>query len=79
MFALHAVTQKYLSNLGMKLHVTFVYLKKASSSVKRNLLLTLLHKVGVSSLFVNAVKAIYMKVLSCVGVNGESTETARRD
>lgn len=73
-FTLYAITQKYLSQRGGKVYVAFIDLRKAFDSVKRDTLLNMLCSAGVSSTFVNAVKAIYSKVVSCVRVNGEFTD-----
>ena len=66
-------TQKYLSRPGGKLYVAFIDLRKAFDSVRRDTLLNMLCSAGISNTFINAVKAIYGKVLSCVRVNGEFT------
>ena len=74
-FTVYAMTQKYLSSRGGKLYVAFIDLKKkAFDSAKRETLLNALNKAGVSSTFVNSIKAIYKKMLSCVRVNSEDTD-----
>ena len=73
-FTLYAITQKYLSRPGGKLYVAFIDLRKAFDSVRRDTLLNMLCSAGISNTFINAVKAIYGKVLSCVRVNGEFTD-----
>ena len=67
-------SQKYLSRPGGKLYVTFIDLRKAFDSVRRDTLLNMLCSAGISNTFINAVKAVYGKVLSCVRVNGEFTD-----
>ena len=69
-----AITQKYLSRPGGKLYVAFIDLRKAFDSVRRDTLLNMLCSAGISNTLINAVKAIYGKVLSCVRVNGEFTD-----
>ena len=56
------------------MYVAFMDVKKAFDRMKRIIMLNLLHKAGGSSLFINVVKAIYVKVRSCVGVTSELTE-----
>ena len=73
-FTLYAITQKYLSRPGGKLYVAFIDLRKAFDSVRRDTLLNMLCSAGISNTFINAVKAIYGNVLSCVRVNGEFTD-----
>ena len=73
-FTLYAMTEKYISNRGGKLHVAFIDLNKAFDSVKRETLLNSLNRAGVSSTFVNSIKDNYEKVLSCVRVNNEFTD-----
>ena len=73
-FTLYAVTQKYHSRRGGKLYVAFIDLRKAFDSVKREIQLRTLCKTGVSSTFVNAIKTIYQKVLSCVRMSSEFTD-----
>ena len=75
-FTLYAITQKYLSKPGGKLYVAFIDLRKAFDSVRQDTLLNMLCIAGISNsnTFINAVKAIYGKVLSCVRVNGEFTD-----
>ena len=68
-FTLYAITQKYLSRPGGKLYVAFIDLRKAFDSVRRDTLLNMLCSAGISNTFINAMKAIYGKVLSCMRVN----------
>ena len=58
-FTIYAMTQRYLSRRGAKLYVSFIDLRKAFDPVKRETLLRALCWTGVSSTFVNAIKAIY--------------------
>ena len=62
------------SRPGGKLYFAFIDLRKAFDSVRRDTLLNMLCSAGISNTFINAVKAIYGKVLSCVRVNGEFTD-----
>ena len=63
-----------MSRPGGKLYVAFIDLRKAFESVRRDTLLNMLCSAGICNTFINAVKAIYGKVLSCGGVNGEFTD-----
>ena len=45
--------------------------EKAFDLVRQDMLLNVLCSAGISTTFINAVKAIYSKVLSCVRVNGK--------
>ena len=56
------------------MYVAFIDLRKAFGSVKRESLLRALCRTGVSSTFVNAIKAIYQKVISCVRMSNEFTD-----
>ena len=66
--------KKYLSKRQRKLYAAFIDLRKAIDSTKRETLLKTLCREEVSSEFVDAIKAIYQKVLSCVTVNSEFTD-----
>jgi hypothetical protein len=54
--------------------VAFVDLAKAFDSVNRIALFESLIRAGLSGVFLNAMKAIYTSVVSCVRVNGKMTE-----
>ena len=56
------------------MYAAFIDLRKAFDSVKRETLLRTLYRTGVSSMFVNAIKTIYQKVLSCVRMSSEFTD-----
>ena len=71
---LYLISQKYLSKRKGKLYVAFIDPRKAIDSTKRETLLKTLCREEVSSEFVDAIKAIYQKVLSCVTVNSEFTD-----
>lgn len=73
-FTLYAATQKYLLKKGSKMYVAFIDLRKAFDTVKRETLISTLCRAGVSSKFVQAIRAMYKSVLACVRVNGELTE-----
>ena len=72
-FTLYAATQKYLTKSGSKLYVAFIDLKKAFDNVTHRTLLDSLYNAGVSSKFIQAIKAIYNRVKSCVRVEDDVT------
>ena len=65
------MAQNYLSRRGGKFYVAFIDIRKAFDSVKRDILLETLCRAGASTTFVNAIKAIYQKVISCVRMSSE--------
>lgn len=73
-FTLHAIVEKCLSKRGGKLYACYVDLKLAFDSVQREPLFDILTKNGLHGKFVNALKAIYSSVLSCVRVEDRLTE-----
>uniref|UniRef100_UPI003AF6F7D4 RNA-directed DNA polymerase n=1 Tax=Thiolapillus sp. TaxID=2017437 RepID=UPI003AF6F7D4 len=73
-YTLSAVIEKYLSRKGGKLYVAFIDLQKAFDSVNRTSLFLSLVKAGLSGPFLNAIKAMYRSVISCVRVNNKVTE-----
>ena len=73
-FTLSAIVEKCLSKKGGKLYVAFVDLEKAFDSVHRVSLFESLVRAGLSGTFLNALKAMYESVISCVRVNNHNTE-----
>ena len=73
-FILSAIVEKCLSKKGGKLYVAFVDLQKAFDSVHRVSPFESLIRAGLSGTFLNALKAMYESVVSCVGVNNLNTE-----
>ena len=73
-FTLSAIVEKCLSKKGGKLYVAFVDLQKAFDSVHRVSLFESLVRAGLSGTFLNARKAMYESVVSCVRVNNLNTE-----
>jgi len=73
-FTLSAIVEKCLSKKGGKLYVAFVDLQKAFDSVHRVSLFESLVRAGLSGTFLNALKAMYLSVVSCVRVNNLNTE-----
>ena len=75
-YTLSAIIEKYFSRKGGKLYVAFIDLRKAFDSVDRAFFfffLTLV-KAGLSGPFLNAIKAMYRSVVSCVRVHNKVTE-----
>ena len=66
-FTLSAIVKKCLSKKGGKLYVAF-------DSVHRVSLFGSLVRAGLSGTFLNALKAMYKSVVSCVRVNNLNTE-----
>jgi len=73
-FTLSAIVEKSLGKRGGKLYVCFVDLRKAFDSVRRDLLLEIMEKNGLSSKFMNAILSMYKSVVSCVRVGATQTE-----
>ena len=73
-YTLSATTEKYLSRTGGKLYVAFIDLRKAFDLVDRASLFLTLVKAGLSGPFLNAIKAMYRSVVSCVRVHNKVTE-----
>ena len=74
-FTLNAIVEKCLSKKKGKLYVCFVDLKKAFDSVQRETLFKILLKTGINGKFINAIKAIYTSVFSCVRVEELLTDS----
>ena len=74
-FTLNAITQKHLSKRGVKLYVTFIDLRKAFVSMKRETVLKTLCRVRVFSKFMNATKAVCQKAICCVRVSNKFKDT----
>ena len=55
------------------MYVAFIDLQKAFDSVNRTSLFLSLVKAGLSSPFLNAIKAMYRSVIFCVRVNNKVT------
>ena len=73
-YTLSAIIEKYLSRKGGKLYLAFIDLRKAFDSVDRAALFLTLVKAGLSGPFLNAIKAMYRSVVSCVRVHNKVTE-----
>ena len=56
------------------MYVGFIDLQKAFDSVKRASMFLSLVKAGLSGPFLNAIKAMYRSVISCVRVNNTVTD-----
>ena len=56
------------------MYVAFIDLQKAFDSVNRTSLFLSLVKAGLSGPFLNAIKAMYRSVISCVRVNNKVTD-----
>lgn len=68
-FNLNALIQKTLARKGRKLYVAFVDFKKAFDSVRHGKLFECLIKTGVKGRFLEALRAMYSSLISCVRVN----------
>ena len=73
-YTLSAIIEKYLSRKGGKLYVAFIDLRKSFDSVDCASLFLTLVKAGLSGPFLNAIKAVYRSVVSCVRVHNKVTE-----
>ena len=73
-FTLSAIVVKCFSKKGGKLYVAFVDLQKTFDSVHRVSHFESLVRAGLSGTFLNALKAMYEPVISCVRVNNHNTE-----
>ena len=73
-YTLTAIIEKCLNKKGSKLYVAFVDLKRAFDSVNRASLFAALVRAGLSGPFLNAIKAMYRSVVSCIRVNGDVSE-----
>jgi hypothetical protein len=68
-FNLNALIQRTLAKKGRKLYVAFVDFKKAFDSVRHGKLFECLIKTGVKGKFLEALKAMYSSLVSCIRVN----------
>ena len=73
-YKLSAIIEKYLSRKGWKLYIAFIDLMKAFDHVDRASLSLTLVKARLSGPFLNAIKAMYRSVVSCVRVHNKVTE-----
>ena len=72
-YTLSPIIEKYLSRKVGKLYVAFIDLRKAFDSVDRASLFLTFVKAGLSGPFLNAIKAMYRSVVSCVRVHNKVT------
>ena len=74
-FTLYAIAMKHVYGYGRgKLYVAFVDFRKAFDSVDRDQLWKILYNIGLSTKFLNMLKAMYCNVQSCVRWNQELSD-----
>ena len=73
LYTLSAIIEKYSSRKGGKLDGAFIDLRKAFDSVDCASLFLTLVKARLSGPFLNAIKAMYRSVVSCVRVHNKVT------